>query len=174
MRVIVKSGDVLDEAADVLVCPANAHLNLSGGVNGAILLRGGLGVQRELHDWLARQDRPWVPPGTIVRTGPGPLRVRHSLNAVALDAFYTTTPAILTRTIGDALAEAARLGAGTVAMAALATGYGRVRMATFATAFKEAAKAAPGGIAEVRVVVRHEDEAAVVRDQIGDWDDSAV
>ena len=44
MRLHIKSGDILEEAADVLVCPANVYLNMSGGVNGAILLKGGRGV----------------------------------------------------------------------------------------------------------------------------------
>jgi len=35
----VRHGDVLDVAADALVCPANVYLNLSGGVGGAFSLR---------------------------------------------------------------------------------------------------------------------------------------
>ena len=52
MKCSVKVGDVLDEHADVLICPANPWLNLSGGVNGAILMRGGQAVQDELQSHL--------------------------------------------------------------------------------------------------------------------------
>jgi hypothetical protein len=41
MKWTVKSGNILDENADVLICSANVFLNLSGGVGGAILLRCG-------------------------------------------------------------------------------------------------------------------------------------
>lgn len=57
MRWTLKSGDILDEPADVLVCSANVFQNLSGGVGGAILLRYGDAVQRlcEIrHDRLAK------------------------------------------------------------------------------------------------------------------------
>ena len=37
MNVVVTVGDVLDAAADVLISTANPWLNMSGGVNGAIL-----------------------------------------------------------------------------------------------------------------------------------------
>ena len=46
----LKCGDVFDEVGDALVCPANSQLNLSGGVNGEILLRGGDVVQVEGHE----------------------------------------------------------------------------------------------------------------------------
>ena len=36
MQITIKVGNVLTEAADVLISTANPWLNLSGGVNGAI------------------------------------------------------------------------------------------------------------------------------------------
>lgn len=47
LDVIVKSGDILDERVDVLVSTANVHLLMTGGVNGAILMRDGESVQQE-------------------------------------------------------------------------------------------------------------------------------
>src|SRR4051794_34067566 len=140
MRILVKAGDILDERADVLVCSANPHLNLSGGVNGAILLRGGQAVQQELHAFLAARGRRWVEPGMVVRTGPGPLAVGHVLHAVAVDAFYGTSVDLVRRTMERAMADAAALSARTVALTALATGYGRLRMADFAQALSAAAR----------------------------------
>lgn len=167
MRILIKAGDILDEWADVLVCSANPHLNLSGGVNGAILLRGGAAVQQELRAFLAARGRPWVEPGTVVRTGPGPLAVGHVLHAVAVDAFYGTSADLVRRTIERALADAAGLGARTVALTALATGYGRMRMADFARALAAAVRDREWGIEELRVVVRHEGEAETLRAGIG-------
>jgi len=36
MEIEIKTGDVLDEHADVLIATANPQLNMSGGVSGAI------------------------------------------------------------------------------------------------------------------------------------------
>ena len=164
MTVTVKTGDILDEHVDVLVCSANAQLNLSGGVGGAILLRGGSAVQQELHALLAREGRRNAAPGSVFRTGPGPLNVRHILHAVAVDAFYVTSRELVANTVATALSEAARLGAGTVALTALATGYGRMTLAEFAAALATALAAADyEPLREVRVVVRHEHEAEALR-----------
>ncbi len=81
MRVIVKAGDILDEEVDVLISTANVHLNMSGGVNGAILQRGGDDVQAALREYLRERGLDYVAPGTVVRTGPGPLRVRSIIPA---------------------------------------------------------------------------------------------
>jgi O-acetyl-ADP-ribose deacetylase (regulator of RNase III) len=109
MNVIIKVGDILDEAVDVLISSANVHLNLSGGVNGAILQRGGITIQTELHDYLKQLGKSWVPPGTVVRTGPGPLAVKHVLHAVAVDAFYGTSVELVTETLRAALVESPSL-----------------------------------------------------------------
>jgi O-acetyl-ADP-ribose deacetylase (regulator of RNase III) len=164
VRVTVKSGDILDGHVDVLVCSANAQLNLSGGVGGALLLRGGLGVQQELHALLAREGRRCVPARSVFRTGPGPLNVRHILHAVAVDAFYMTSQEVVAETIARALSEAARLGAATVALTALATGYGRMDLDAFASALATAlGEGDYAPLREVRVVVRHEHEAEALR-----------
>lgn len=164
VRITVQSGDILDEPVDVLICSANPFLNLSGGVNGAILLRGGEAVQRELHEFLSANGLRWVPPGTVVRTSPGPVPVRHILHAVAVDGFYQTSPVVVAKTITTALTEAVRLESLTVALTALATGYGRLKMAGFAEALRSVVSHSNFPLDEIRVVVRHESEAAVIRE----------
>lgn len=158
MRTIVKSGDVLDEEVDVLICSANVHLNMSGGVNGAILLRGGEGVQQELKDHLKRIGKMWVEPRSIVRTKPGPLRVKHILHAVAIDGFYQSSIALVRQTVAKALSEAAALGARTVALPALATGYGPLSIPEFAEAVRLVLAQDYEPIEEVRIVLGDADE----------------
>lgn len=162
MKTVVKSGDILDEDVDVLICSANVYLNMSGGVNGAILLRGGEAIQRELKESLNRLGRIWLEPGSIVRTGPGPLRVKHILHAVAIDGFYQSSVSLVSQTIARSLAESACLGARTVALPALATGYGPLTIAAFAAALRDALSQADEPIEELRVITRHPDEAEVV------------
>jgi O-acetyl-ADP-ribose deacetylase len=163
MRLIVKQGDVLDEAVDVLICTANALLRMSGGVNGAILARGGKDVQNELNQYLKQIGRPAVDRGSVVRTGPGPLAVKHILHAVGVNAFYESSADVIASLVKKALAEAAALGAKTVATPAIATGYGPLTMAEFARGLREAVRVAPPGIQELRVVLRKPEEVDEVR-----------
>jgi len=162
MRVVVKVGDVLEEDVDVLLCTANALLRMSGGVNGALLQRGGEGVQAELDDYLKKNGKRSVPRGSIVRTGPGPLRVKHILHVVGVDVFYDTSVAVIARALREALEQARRLEARTVASPALATGYGPLTLEEFGRALKEAL--ATAAVEELRIVLRKEDDAQIVRD----------
>ena len=163
MKVIVKSGDVLDEKVDVLICTANPLLRMSGGVNGMLLQRDGRTVQEELNRYLGDRKLNHVPRGTIVPTGPGPLAVSHILHAVGVDVFYATTIPIVEDLIRLALGECLRLKARTVAMPALATGYGPLTIAEFGAALGQAVTAPFEGIDELRVVLRTEEEAEEVR-----------
>lgn len=167
MKVVVKTGDVLLEKVDVLLCTANALLRMSGGVNGALLQRGGERVQDELDAYLKKHGKSAVERGSVIRTGPGPLQVTHILHVVGVNVFYETDVAVIARALRSALEEAGRLGARTVASPALATGYGPLSMAEFAQALQEALTPAPAGIEELRVVLRKEDDARLVRDILG-------
>lgn len=166
MRVLVKQGDVLDEQADVIVTSANVYLNLSGGVGGEILLRGGCDVQAELHEFLRRSGNKWVAPGTAIVTGPGPLKARAIVHAVAVDAFYGSNVAQVRAAVESALTEAAALGARTVAMPAVATGYGRLPMADFAEALAGALEGEYPPAEELRVVLRDAEDVAAVRSAV--------
>ena len=163
MQVTVVAGDVLDEQVDVLICTANVQLNLSGGVNGALLLRGGAEIQRELHDFLQSGGRSHVPPGTVVRSSPGPLAVRHILHVVAVDAFYGSSVEQVQAAIENSLQAAAELEARTVAMPSLGTGYGPLSYADFAQALRAACRRTFEPIEELRVVLRRAESAAEVR-----------
>lgn len=166
----VLAGDVLDEAVDVLVATANVKLDLSGGVNGGILSRGGAAVQAELRAHLARLGRTWVDPGTVVVTGPGPLRVRHIVHAVAVTGFYESSRELVSKTITAALRQAVSLGARTVALPALATGYGPLSIVEFARALDDVLGAGAGdGLTELRVVLRRAEDVAKVRPAVERW-----
>lgn len=165
-----RSGDVLDEEVDVLVATANVKLDLSGGVNGGILSRGGAAIQAELRAHLARLGRTWVEPGTVVTTAPGPLRVHHIVHAVAVTGFYESSRELVSRTITAALREAASLGARTVALPALATGYGPLSVVEFARALDVAlAGGAGAGRCELRVVLWRAADVVEVRRELARW-----
>jgi O-acetyl-ADP-ribose deacetylase (regulator of RNase III) len=167
MRIVVKSGDILDERVDLLISSANTQLSMSVGVNGAILHRGGKDVQAELRAHLKNLGRHWVEPGSVILTGPGPLAVEHIVHAVAIDAFYQSSVERVRETVSSALRLAAEQGATSVALPALATGYGPLSVRQFAEGLRGALSGQYPGIEELRVVLASEDDAAAVREVLG-------
>jgi len=138
MNIVIKRGDIVDEPVDVLVSTANPWLQMSGGVNGEILLRGGESIQKELEEYLKKRDIRCVPQGTVVMTGPGPLNVKCILHAVGVDAFYESSIPVMEKLIVDCLKIAELKGGGRVALPAIATGFGKLKVEDFATALKQA------------------------------------
>lgn len=167
MEVFVKHGDVLDEIADVLICTANPMLAMSGGVNGAIVARGGSAVQDELLHHLEMEKRSWVEPGSVVLTGPGSLSVKHILHAVCVDGLYGSSTDLVAKTLDKALKEAAVLSAKTVAAPAIATGYGPLTMQQFGAALAEIAHRRYPPIEKLSVVLRREEDAECIRKILG-------
>jgi len=66
--------EVTVRLGDVLVCTANPTLGRSGGVNGALLFRGGDSIQKELKTYRSSRELLHVEPGTVVRTCPDRFR----------------------------------------------------------------------------------------------------
>src|SRR5579871_4105054 len=99
MNIEILVGNVLDVPADVLVSTANPWLQMTGGVNLAIILRPkGELVYDELQRYLPATGHRMVPPGTVVRTGPGSLPVKHILHAVAIDPSYDSSVELVATT----------------------------------------------------------------------------
>src|SRR5688572_1690243 len=120
MRWTLKTGNIADEAADVLVCSANPHLTLSGGVGADLLARHGSAMQATL-DRIVRQRTPhFIPQGEVVPYSDTTLPYQAVLHAVAIDGWYDSSPQIVERTVATALRMAAGYGAKRVALAALA------------------------------------------------------
>src|SRR5262249_29978840 len=111
---------------------ANPFLNLSGGVGGELLLRYGDAVQRELRRYLEERRLNFVGPGEVVACGPCGTPYRAILHAVAVDAFYQSSAAVVEAAVARGLGLAASRGAVRVALAALGPGYGRLPLAEFA------------------------------------------
>jgi len=121
-------------AADVLISTANPWLNLSGGVNGAILSAAGPTIQEELHSHLKSEAISAVPAGTVVQSSAGNLPFDCILHAVAIDPFYDSTVELVRQTVVNALDLAINVGAKTISTPTLATGYGPMSIADFGTA----------------------------------------
>jgi O-acetyl-ADP-ribose deacetylase (regulator of RNase III) len=164
MQVEILAGDVLDVPADVLVATANPWLQMTGGVNLKIILRPqGEHVHEELQAHLRAAGTRYVEPGTVVRTGPGSLPVRHILHAVAIEPSYESSVNLVAETIVRALEQARQLGARVVSLPALATGFGPLSMEEFATALAQAVSRDWSPLERLKVVLLWEEDADTVR-----------
>jgi O-acetyl-ADP-ribose deacetylase (regulator of RNase III) len=166
-KISIKIGDLLDETADVIISTANPWLNMSGGVNGAILSRGGQSIQEELHTYLRTIAQSAVEPGTVVITSPGPLHAKQLLHAVAIDPFYDSSVELVRQTLERALSIAKGLEARTVAMPTLATGYGHLTMEQFSLGLAGAMDSDWTPIETLTVVVQKPENADLLRQFVG-------
>jgi O-acetyl-ADP-ribose deacetylase (regulator of RNase III) len=164
MKIEVLVGDVLDVPADVLISTANPWLQMTGGVNLKIILRPqGERVQDELQHYLQATGRRYVEAGTVVRTGPGSLPLKHILHAVSIEPSYDSSVGLVADTIVRALTQARELGARVVTIPALATGFGPLSMEDFAAALSQATARDWSPLEVLKVVLRQEADAETVR-----------
>jgi O-acetyl-ADP-ribose deacetylase (regulator of RNase III) len=137
---------------------------MTGGVTLKIILRRqGEFVQEELQRHLRATGRRYVEPGTVIRTGPGSLPVKHVLHAVSIDPSYDSSVGLVADTIVQALTQARELDVRTVTIPALATGFGPLSMKDFAVALSRAAARDWSPLAVLKVVLRQEEDAGTVR-----------
>jgi O-acetyl-ADP-ribose deacetylase (regulator of RNase III) len=164
MKIEIIAGNLLDVPADVMISTANPWLQMTGGVNLAIMVRPqGEHVYEELQRYLRHTGKRYVEPGTVVCTGPGSLPVKHILHAVSIDPSYDSSVTLVAETLVRALAKAQELDARTVSLPALATGFGPLSMEEFATALRQAVERDWTPVELLKVVLKHEEDAEKVR-----------
>ena len=167
MNVTVTVGDVLDTVADVLVCPANPWLNMSGGVGSAILARGGDQVRSELQSYLATIGSQVVNAGSVIQTDAGSLPFKHILHAVAIGPSYDSSVELVRQTLEACFERAADLQAKSIAVPAVATGYGQLSIASFAKAVAPLAKCDWPPLEDIHLVMFTDENARIARDVLG-------
>lgn len=164
MKVDVLVGDILDVPADVLISTANPWLQMRGGVNLKIILRPkGELVHDELQAHLRASGGRFVEAGTVVRTGPGSLPVKHILHAVSIDPSYDSSVDLVARTLRRALGMARDLGARAVTVPALATGFGPLSMEEFAEAAALVTREGWAPLETLKLVLLKQQDAEIVR-----------
>lgn len=131
-RWLLKQKSILDEPADVLICSANVHLTLSGGVGADLLARYGNAMQQALEKVVRMRTPHCVERGDVIPYSGPEVPYRMILHAVAVDGWYDSTSTVITETVRKALQMAAQAGAEKVALTALATGFGHLTLAQFA------------------------------------------
>ena len=164
MQITIKVGNVLTEAADVLISTANPWLNLSGGVNGAIREVVGPELQSQLHQFLKDQGVAAVPAGTVVRSDPFGLAFKHVLHVVAIDPFYDSSIELVRAAFARALEMAVDLSAQSISTPTLATGYGPMSISDFGIAIAPLFGDPRLAQMSLNIVLRRDEDAVNLRE----------
>lgn len=115
-RVVILSGDLVEQAVDAIVNAANNELQLGGGVAGAIRRAGGPAIQDEC------DAHGPVRVGQAVITGAGKLPARFVIHAASMSLGGNTTRTSLKASMDDAFRIARAHDVNTIAVPAVGTG----------------------------------------------------
>jgi O-acetyl-ADP-ribose deacetylase (regulator of RNase III) len=126
-RVIVKVGDITNEAVDAIVNAANGSLMGGGGVDGAIHRAGGPQIKKECEEIRATRYPAGLPTGRAVITAAGKMAAKHVIHTVG-PVYGRGGPdkaSLLAACYRNSLSLAAERGVKTIAFPAISTGiYG--------------------------------------------------
>jgi O-acetyl-ADP-ribose deacetylase (regulator of RNase III) len=148
--IVLREGDVTDEAVDAIVNAANSDLVLGAGVAGAIRERGGPRVQAE-----CTAHGP-VEVGGAALTGAGDLPARHVIHAASMALSGRATEESVRSSFRQSLELAREHGLRTVAVPAIGAGIGGVPMQRCAEILIDEARAHLAGetsVEEIRFVL---------------------
>ena len=156
-RVVVKVGDITQEAVDAVVNAANGTLLGGGGVDGAIHRAGGPAILEECRNIRATRYPDGLPAGGAVLTTAGRMPARHVIHTVG-PVYGSGDPdkaEKLAQCYRNSLGIAAEEGLATVAFPAISTGIYGYPMgeaaAVSSRAIEDALRSTPS-IREVRLV----------------------
>ena len=115
-RVVIITGDLVDQEVDAIVNAANNDLQLGGGVAGAIRRAGGPSIQEEC------DAHGPVRVGEAAITGAGKLRARYVIHAASMSLGGRTTRDSLESSMGHVFRLAHQHRVATIAVPAVGTG----------------------------------------------------
>ena len=115
-RVVIISGDLVEQEVDAIVNAANNELQLGGGVAGAIRRAGGPAIQEEC------DAHGPVRVGEAAITGAGKLRARYVIHAASMSLGSRTTRVSLKSSMAHVFRLAREHDVRTLAVPAVGTG----------------------------------------------------
>ena len=121
-RIVIVSGDLVEQDVDAIVNAANNDLVLGGGVAGAIRRRGGASIQQEC-DALGP-----ITVGEAAISGAGELPARFVIHAASMSLGGVTTSHALRSSMEHVFRLASENGVRSIAIPAVGTGIARFPM----------------------------------------------
>src|SRR5215469_10816816 len=115
-RVVIVTGDLVEQEVDAIVNAANSDLQLGGGVAGAIRRAGGPSIQDEC------DAHGPVNVGAAAITGGGTLGARYVIHAASMSLGGRTTRSSLRSSMDHVFRLAQRNGVRSIAVPAVGTG----------------------------------------------------
>ena len=115
-RIVIISGDLVEQQVDAIVNAANNDLMLGAGVAGAIRKRGGPVIQQEC------DAHGSIRVGEAAITGAGELPAHHVIHAASMELGGRTTTHSLKSSMDHAFVLARENGVQTIAIPAVGTG----------------------------------------------------
>lgn len=125
MKLSVLKGDITDQHVDVIVNAANTRLAHGAGVAGAVVEKGGRGIQKESDDFIRRIGS--LNDGDVAMTGPGRLSCKKIIHAVGPEwrIGEEKSKLLLRRACQESLITASNSGFKSIAFPAISSGiYG--------------------------------------------------
>jgi O-acetyl-ADP-ribose deacetylase len=156
-RVVIITGDLVEQEVDAIVNAANNELQLGGGVAGAIRRAGGPAIQDEC------DVHGPVRVGEAAITGAGRLRARYVIHAASMSLGGRTTRVALRSSMDDVFRLARMHEVRSLAVPAVGTGIAGFPIDECARVMAESLRAAlteGWQAAEVRFVLFGEDAKA--------------
>jgi O-acetyl-ADP-ribose deacetylase (regulator of RNase III) len=115
-RIVIMTGDIVEQDVDAIVNAANSDLVLGGGVAGAIRRRGGPSIQDECTTYGP------ISVGEAALTGAGAMRARHVIHAASMSLGGRTTAQSLRSAMDATFRIAHDHSIKTIAIPAVGTG----------------------------------------------------
>jgi len=143
-------GDITELEVGAFVYYAQPDLGLGSGFGGAIGVRGGASVQKELSAISAEGP---IPTGEAVITGAGKLKADHIIHAVGPRFRELDTESKLRRTMLNCLALAEEEGLETIAFPLMGSGYYGIPPTVSAKVMMEAISEHLSGSSGIREVI---------------------
>jgi O-acetyl-ADP-ribose deacetylase (regulator of RNase III) len=133
---VIHNENILNVASDYLISSGNPQLNMSGGVNGALLLKFGNSLQEELHQHLKDAGVSWMPPGYCYQWKQAIGNYKGVAYCVTVDREYQFSKDLVQKTILSASRLLQPQAGESVAFPAFGTGYGHLSKEDFGAAIK--------------------------------------
>jgi len=134
---VIHCSNILDVESDFLISSGNPYFNMSGGVNGALLLKYGNSLQEELHQYLKDGGVYWLGPASCYRWKQTIGAYKGVVYCVTVDSGYDCSKELVKETLLTATHLLQPKSGQSVAFPAFGTGYGRLSKVAFGEAVNE-------------------------------------